>query len=162
MGGDGPGGEAEADRWPAAQGAYNQSMTSREERAAAAQRRVNLSAQHAKLESSRAQVLIDEFVQQAKARGMEPVALKAKTLDGHLVKTDKRGWYIRQNRSLAIGTDGEYFVLIVPGGWMERLRGVKLEASDPPLYVGKGGRDGETGDLKEFLAWTLDGKVPQS
>lgn len=136
-------------------------MISREERAAAAQRRIDLSAQHAKLESSRAQVLIDEFVRQAHAKGIEPVALKATTLDGHTVKTDKHGWYIRQNRSLAIGTGGEYYLLVVPGGWMERFRGVKLEPSDPPLYVGKGGRDGETGDLKEFLAWTLDGKVPQ-
>ncbi len=136
-------------------------MISREERAADAQRRIELTAKHAKLESTRAQVLIDEFVEQAQARGLQPVALRATTLDGHTVKTDKHGWYIRQNRSLAIGTEGQYYVLMVPGGWKERLRGVKVERSDPPLYVGKGGRDGETGDLKEFLAWTLAGKVPQ-
>ena len=101
-------------------------------------------------------MLIDEFVEQAQARGLQPVALRATTLDGHTVKTDKHGWYIRQNRSLAIGTEGQYYVLMVPGGWKERLRGVKVERSDPPLYVGKGGRDGETGDLKEFLAQLFD------
>jgi hypothetical protein len=34
---------------------------------------------------------------------------------------------------------------------LERLRGVKLAAAPPPLVVGRGGRDGETGDLVEFL-----------
>jgi hypothetical protein len=45
--------------------------------------------------------------------------------------------------------------LTVPGGWKERLTGVKLEPSPPPLVIGKGGKDGETGDLAEFLAWRL-------
>lgn len=136
-------------------------MTDREARAAAAQRRIELSALAAQRESAAAQVLIDEFVEQAKAAGLEPVPLRATTLDGHIVKTDKVGWYIRQNKSLAIGADGEYFSLTVAGTWLDRFRGVKLEASPPPLYVGKGGRDGETGDLKEFLAWTLEGRVRQ-
>lgn len=137
-------------------------MSDRESRAAAAQRRIELSALAAKRESAAAQVLIDEFVVQAKAAGLAPVPLKATTMDGHVVKTDRHGWYIRQNKSLAIGAGGEYFVLTVTGSWIDRFRRVKLEASDPPLYVGKGGRDGETGDLKEFLAWTLEGKVPQN
>ena len=38
---------------------------------------------------------------------------------------------------------------------MERVRGVKLEPSSPPMHIGRGGRDGETGDLKEFLGWLL-------
>lgn len=137
-------------------------MTEREDRAAAAQRRIELSALAAKRESAAAQLLIDAFIEQAHAARLRPVALKATTLDGHVVKTDKQGWYIRQSKSLAVGVDGEFFILTVPGGWLERFRGVKLEASDPPLYIGKGGRDGETGDLKEFLSWTLEGRVTQS
>ena len=43
----------------------------------------------------------------------------------------------------------------MPGGLKERLRGVQLRPSPPPLIVGKGGRDGETGDLAEFLARRL-------
>ena len=70
---------------------------------------------------------------------------------GQSVKTDKVGWYLRKNESLAIGEDGAYYILTVPGGLKERLRGVQLKPSPPPLIVGKGGRDGETGDLSEFL-----------
>jgi hypothetical protein len=46
-------------------------------------------------------------------------------------------------------------VLTVPGGLRERFTGVRLVATPPPLIVGKGGRDGETGDLAEFLRWRL-------
>ncbi|MCC2593875.1 hypothetical protein LKO27_10710 [Tessaracoccus sp. OS52] len=134
---------------------------SREERAADARRRVELSEQAARNEAAAAQVLIDEFIAAARAKGLEPVPLKARTMDGHLVKTDKSGWYLRLNHSIAIDTDGGYQVLTVPGGWKERITGVKLKATLPSLQVGRGGRDGETGTLKEFLGWVLDGQVPQ-
>lgn len=137
-------------------------MTDRETRAADAQRRIELSQQAARHEAAAAQVLIDDFVAAVKAKGLHPVPLRATTLDGHSVKTDKRGWYLRQNKSLAIGDDGAYYVLTVPGGWLERLRGVSLEPTLPSLQVGKGGRDGETGDLREFLGWVLAGQVPQT
>jgi hypothetical protein len=47
-------------------------------------------------------------------------------------------------------------VLTVPGGLRERLSGVKLKSTPPPLIVGKGGRDGESGDIADFLKWRLD------
>lgn len=128
----------------------------------AARVRQALSDANAKAEAVAAQKLIDQFLTDVKTSGVDPVPLKAVTLDGHVVKTDKTGWYIRQNHSLAIGVDGGYYVLTVPGGWKERLRGVKLPRTDPPLVVGKGGRDGETGDLTEFLQWVLDGRVNQN
>ncbi len=128
----------------------------------AARVRQALSDANAKAEAVAAQKLIDQFLIDVKTSGVDPVPLKAVTLDGHVVKTDKTGWYIRQNHSLAIGVDGGYYVLTVPGGWKERLRGVKLPRTDPPLVVGKGGRDGETGDLTEFLQWVLDGRVNQN
>ena len=93
----------------------------------------------AEREAVRAQVLIDRFVADALASGLEPVPLRARTLD----------------------TDGGYHVLHVPGGLMARLRGVKLEPTRPSLRVGQGGRDGETGDLEEFLTWALEGRTPQ-
>ena len=136
-------------------------MTNREEKAADAQRRVEMGASAARREAVAAQILIDEFVTTALANGPSPVPLKATTLDGHVVKTDKTGWYLRQNHSVAIDVDGGYHSLTVPGGWMERIRGVKLEGTQPSLEVGRGGRDGETGYLREFLAWVLAGKVPQ-
>ncbi|MGI3783508.1 MAG: hypothetical protein ACRYG2_22310, partial [Janthinobacterium lividum] len=76
--------------------------------------------------------------------------------DGHAVKTDKTGWYLRKNKSVAVGDDGAYYALTVPGGLRERLAGVRLQPSPPPLEVGRGGRDGETGDLAEFLRKRLD------
>ena len=94
-------------------------------------------------------------------RRLEPPPLQAKTLSGHVVKNDKVGWYLRTNHSVGIDTEGNYYSLTVPGGWMERLRGVKLEPTLAPLVIGRGGRDGETGDLKEFLAWALEGRIPQ-
>ncbi len=136
-------------------------MSDRDERAADARRRVEMSESAARREAMAAQVLIDEFVATAMANGPAPVPLKAVTLDGHVVKTDKTGWYIRQNKSIAIDTEGGYHSLTVPGGWVERFRGVKLPGTQPSLTVGKGGRDGETGSLKEFLGWVLAGQVPQ-
>lgn len=131
------------------------------ERQKAALIRQQLADANARSEAARAQVLIDEFLVAAKQRGLEPRPLKARTLDGHVVKTDKVGWYLRTNHSVALDTEGNYYSLVVPGGWKERLRGVKLEPTLAPLVIGRGGRDGETGDLTEFLAWTLDGSIPQ-
>ncbi len=131
------------------------------ERQRAAKIRHELSQQALELEAERAKVLIDEFLVAVKAAGVAPQPLKATTLDGHVVKTDKVGWYLRTNKSLGLDTHGNYYVLTVPGGFMERLRGVKLTPSLPPMTIGKGGRDGETGDLSEFLGWVLDGTIPQ-
>ena len=121
-----------------------------------AQVRDQLSRGNALNESARAQQLVDGFVTEARNRGIPTVALVAQLMDGREVKTDKRGWYIRANRSVAVGEDGSYYVLTVPGGWRERVRGVKLEPSPPPLVVGRGARDGDSGDLSTFLAWRLD------
>jgi hypothetical protein len=125
-------------------------------RAEEAARRVELAAGQERAESRKAQQLIDGFLVEARAAGIAPEPLKATLYTGQSVKTDKRGWYLRKNQSVAIGEDGAYYILTVPGGWGERLRGVKLTPTPPPLVVGKGGRDGETGDLAEFLRARLD------
>jgi hypothetical protein len=125
-------------------------------RAEEAARRAELAASQERAESKQAQVLIERFVADAKARGIAPQPLRATLYSGKSVKTDKVGWYLRKNESLAIGDDGSYYVMTVPGGLRERLSGVKLKASPPPLVIGKGGRDGESGDLAEFLRWRLE------
>lgn len=140
---------------PAGQTADEQ-LTPAERRRRDAQLRVELTRGHTLHEAADAQVLIDAFVAEATRRGVAPEPLRARLMDGHEVKTDKTGWYLRVNRSLAIGTDGGYYVLTVPGGLRERLRGVRLERTPPPLVVGRGGRDGETGDLSFFLQRRLD------
>lgn len=120
-------------------------------RAEEAARRAELAAAHERGENKAAQTLIDSFVAEARTRGVAPEPLRATLLSGQSVKTDQQGWYLRKNRSVAVGTDGNYYVLTVPGGLAERVRGARLRPTPPPLVIGKGGRDGETGDLAEFL-----------
>lgn len=102
-------------------------------------------------EAQAAQVLIDGFVATARERGIAPEPLVATQLDGRRVRTDKVGWYVNNKKSVAVGESGEWFVLTVPSSTWGRLRGVKLEPSLPELVVGRGGRDGESGDLADFL-----------
>jgi hypothetical protein len=125
-------------------------------RAEEAARRAELAAAQNRAEARQAQKLIDDFVAGAKTRGIAPTPLRATLYTGQSVKTDKVGWYLRKNKSLAIGEDGSYYVLTVPGGLRERLSGVKLKPTPPPLIVGKGGRDGESGDIADFLKWRLE------
>lgn len=131
-------------------------LTPAEQRRRDARLRDELSRSSALHESIEGQRLVDEFVDEARRRGIAPEPLKARLLDGHEVKTDRTGWYIRLDKSIGIGEDGHYYVLTVPGGWMERVRGVKLEPTPPPLIVGRGGRDGDSGDLSFFLAKRLE------
>ena len=95
----------------------------------------------------------------ARDRGLAPEPLRARAFDGTATyRTPLRGWYLRRNHSVAVGEDGEFYVLSVPGGVRARLRGVAVEPSDPPLVLGKGGRDGESIDLADALALVLDGR----
>jgi hypothetical protein len=102
-------------------------------------------------EAVAAQALIDDFVAEARRRGIEPAPLRAQLIGGGTARTDQRGWYIKANQSVAISEDGAYLLLVVAGGLMERLRGVTIKPTLPPLEVSKGGRDGETGPLADFL-----------
>ena len=102
-------------------------------RAEEAAKRAELAAAQERAESLQAQKLIDEFLDAAKARGVTPQPLRARLFSGQSVKTDKVGWYLRKNQSVAVGDDGSYYVLIVPGGLRERFSGVKLRPSPPPL-----------------------------
>lgn len=129
-------------------------------RAEDAARRVELAQAQARLEARDAQVLIDQFLLAAAAAGISPVPLETKLLGGGRAKTDQQGWYLRTNKSLAIGVDGSYYVLTVAGGWRERLFGAQLTPTLPVLVIGRGGRDGETGDLAEFLQWILERNAP--
>jgi hypothetical protein len=125
-------------------------------RAEDAAQRAKLAAAQEQGESIQAQKLINEFLAAAKAKGIAPHPLRATLYSGQSVKTDKIGWYLRKNHSVAIGDDGRYYVLIVPGGLRERLSGAKLQPTPPPLVVGRGGKDGETGDLAKFLQLRLE------
>lgn len=129
-------------------------------------RRVEMSAAAAEREAREAQLLIDGFIAQARDFGIEPEPLRMHLSGGGTARTDKKGWYIKVNQTVAIGEDGGYYILSMPGGLRERLKGVRLTPSQPALQVSRGGRDGETGDLADFLTKRLtrrlqDGEGPR-
>ncbi|MBB2923767.1 hypothetical protein [Cellulomonas cellasea] len=107
-------------------------------------------------ESTRARALLAEFVETARARGVAPVPLRAHSYDGrHRYRTPHEGWYLRRDEKVAVGTDGEYYVLGVPTSLRALLRGTPLVPQDPPLVIGAGGKDGESLDLPDALARAL-------
>lgn len=108
-------------------------------------------------ESAQARALIAEFVARAAREGVAPVPLRARSYDGrHRYRTPLRGWYLRRNESVAVDTDGEFYVLSVPGSPLALLRGTSPQPSDPPLILGKGARDGESIDLVDALRLALE------
>lgn len=118
--------------------------------------RIELSEAAARGESMAAQRLIDDFLVAVEQRGIAPVPLRVTLFNGRSARTDRQGWYLRRNRSVAIGSDGGYYVLAVPGGIAEQVRGVRLQRTPPPLVVGRGAKDGEGGDLRDFLELVLE------
>ncbi|BDZ42984.1 hypothetical protein GCM10025865_22830 [Paraoerskovia sediminicola] len=107
-------------------------------------------------ESAEASARITEFVAAALADGPAPEALRARDYRGRRTyPTGLTGWYLRQNRSVGVDTDGKFYVLTVPGGLTARLRGQTPDPSPPPRILGKGGRDGESIDLVDALANVL-------
>ena len=109
-------------------------------------------------ETTAARALIADFVREATARGLPPRPLAARSYDGRArYRTPLHGWYLRRNESVAVGTDGLFYVLTVPPSLRARLSGVTPSPSDPPIILGKGGRDGESIDLADALARVLAG-----
>jgi hypothetical protein len=109
-------------------------------------------------ETRQARALVDDFLREVTDRGIAPEPLAARSYDGRWrYRTPLRGWYLRRNQSVAIGTDGQFYVLTAPASLRARFSGVTPAPSDPPLILGKGGRDGESIDLADALARVLAG-----
>lgn len=103
-------------------------------------------------ETEQARAMLAEFVAQRRAAGVAPRPLRARVPGRRTTyRTGLTGWYLRANRSLAVGEDAAFYILYVPPSTMARIRGVTIEPSDPPLVVGRGARDGESIDLAELL-----------
>jgi hypothetical protein len=123
----------------------------------AAQRREAARAHEAALvsaqtvEHAKARRLLVDFVRELQARAVPPVPLVAAGYSGGRYRTNVTGWYLRANESLGVDAEAHYYVLRVPGGLGARLRGVALQPEEPPLVIGRGGRDGEAIDLKELV-----------
>lgn len=130
-------------------------MAEESQRQADARRRHELAAQAAQGEAEAAQRQLDAFVARLRELGASPEPLQATLLNGSRVKTDKTGWYLNKARTLAVAPDGTYYQLVTAGSALARFTGVKVLPSPPTLVIGRGGRDGETGDLADFLARAL-------
>jgi len=108
-------------------------------------------------EAAEAAALLEDFVREATGRGLTPAVLTARSFDGRSTyRTRIRGWYLKSNRSVAVGADGGYYVLTVPSSLRARFTGADLHPSVPRLVVGAGGGDGETMPLAQLLRRRLD------
>lgn len=123
------------------------------QRRSAAQARGEHLAQAQAREVAKAETQIAEFMDRVQGANVPPERLVAKKLSGSgTVRTNQFGWYIRANRSAAIGTDGKFYLLLADGGIRTWLRGAELKPSAPPLVLGASGRDGESITMRDALA----------
>jgi hypothetical protein len=122
-----------------------------QQKRAAAGRAAALEADRA-AEARRAAALLDDFVRRAGESGLAPHPLSARALDGRSTyKTNVRGWYLKSDRSVAVGEDGEYYILTVPSSLRARFTGADVSPSMPRMIVGAGGGDGEPMPLGQLL-----------
>jgi hypothetical protein len=104
-----------------------------------------------------AAAMLAGFVRAARSRGIAPVPLRARSHDGrHRYRTGLRGWYLRADEGLAVGEDGEFYILSVPGSLRALVTGTGVAPARPRLIIGEGGRDGERIALRALLDRLLD------
>lgn len=143
--GDAAAGPPTGDDWPA-------------RRREAARAQADALARRQEAEHAAAHRLLADFVAEAGRRGVRPVPLRARSYDGrHRYRTNLHGWYLRRNESVAVSTAAEFYVLGVPSSLRALVRGVEPQPADPPLVLGRGGRDGESVDLADALRAVLEG-----
>jgi hypothetical protein len=128
----------------------------RAERAEQAAYHVEAQRLRAAQESQAARLLLDRFVERATGGGLVTEELTARPWSGRgRYRTGVTGWYLRRDRSVGVGTDGGYYVLVVPPERFGRWRGVALAPTPPPLQVGRGARDGDSVALDALLELRL-------
>lgn len=108
-------------------------------------------------DSAQARAQLDAFVREARERGLATTPLRARAYNGRTTyRTGLVGWYLKKNGSLGVDTRGDFYVLSASTSARARLTGVTVPASDPPLVVGVGGRDGESMPLADLLRIRLE------
>ncbi len=128
----------------------------RAERAARATSHVEAQQRRDEQESAQGQVLVDRFVERARQIGLATEELTARPWSGSgRYRTGVVGWYVRRDRSIGVGVDGGYYLLVVPPVPFGRWRRVTVEPTPPPLEVGRGARDGEAVTLARLLELRL-------
>ena len=123
----------------------------RRQRARAVEAHAADTARRLEAETARARRLVADFAAAAAARGLRATPLVARGYSGRggRYRTGLRGWYLRPD--VAVGTDGEFYLLTVPDSVRGRLAGVTVAPARPRLVVGEGARDGERISLSELL-----------
>jgi hypothetical protein len=123
-----------------------------------AQRLAELADLRRKGEVAAARTLLERFVADAVAAGIPAGPLVVQRPGRRRrIRTDRSGWYLRRDHSLAVTLECDFVVLHQQLPWHAGLRGpVSVPASDPPLVVGRGGRDGDSIDLAELLRRRLE------
>jgi hypothetical protein len=107
-------------------------------------------------EAAEAQLLIDRFVARAEEAGIPTEELTARPWSGRgRYRTGVVGWYLRRDRSVGVGVDGSFYLLVVAPRRFGRWRTVPVRPTPPPLQVGQGARDGESVALAEQLETRL-------
>ena len=124
----------------------------RAERAERAGSHVEAERRRSEQESVKAQVLVDRFVERATELGVPTEELTARPWSGTgRYRTGVAGWYVKRDRSLGVGQDGGFYVLVVAPVRFGRWRTVPLSPTAPPLEVGRGARDGESITMERLL-----------
>ncbi len=109
-------------------------------------------------ESARASDFLRQFVRSAAESGLAPEPLMARGYGGKgSAKTPLSGWYLKADKSLAVDTDGNFYILTTDLSLLDRVRGVAPNPVPAPLVLSKGGRDGEQMDLTAKLDELLPG-----
>lgn len=107
-------------------------------------------------DAARAEQLVADFARQARERGLRPTRLVARSYHGWArYRTKLRGWYLNRARTLAVGTDGRFYLLEVPGSVWAWLAGAVVPPATPRLVTGVGARDGESVPLSTLLELRL-------
>jgi hypothetical protein len=107
-------------------------------------------------ETAQAQEQLAAFVDAARQRGLRTTRLRARSYSGRgTYRTGLVGWYLKRNGSLGVDTAGRFYVLSAATSLRARVAGVTVPASDPPLVVGVGARDGESMPLADLLRLRL-------
>ena len=133
----------------------------RAERAERAEYHVRAHRRQSEQESAKAQVLVDRFVAQAVQAGLPTEELLARPWSGRgRYRTGVAGWYLRRDRTIGVGVDGSYYVLLVAPVRLGRWRTVRIDPTPPPLEVGRGGRDGDPIALETLLRMRLKPSDP--
>ncbi len=126
-----------------------------------AQRRQELADAAAQAEAAAAQQQLDAFVAAMHAAGASTEPLQVTLLSGQRVRTPLSGWYLNSARTVAVTADGRYYLLVTSGSALARFTGVTPEPSPPSLVIGRGARDGESGDLADFLQRATERYAPR-